>query len=436
MKVAVFGLGYVGCVCAGCFARAGHGVIGVDVNPVKVDILNAGQSPIVEKGVDALLAAGKAAGRLRATTSAREAVQNTDVSLVCVGTPSRRNGSLDLGHVHKVAEEIGEALRSVSPYHVVVIRSTVMPGTAASVAGILARASGKQPGQDFGVVVNPEFMREGTAIADFLQPPLTLIGSEHPDALEIVAGLYRDLEAPLFRTATPVAEMVKYVSNAFHATKIAFANEIGNICKATGIDSHAVMEIFCRDEKLNISAKYLLPGFAFGGSCLPKDVRALAFRARELDVSAPLLESLLASNSLQVKRVVDTLLRWKSRRLGFLGLSFKGGTDDLRESPIVEVVETMIGKGYDVRIYDPNVALARLFGANKEYIEKEIPHIDRLMCKTLDEVLQHAEVLVVGNRNDEFRRALETLRPGQRLLDLIRLQEEVPDIDGYEGICW
>ena len=436
MKVAIFGLGYVGCVCAGCFSRAGHEVIGVDVNPVKVEILNAGQSPIVETGIDDLLAAAKAAGTLRAVGSAREAVHGTTVSLLCVGTPSRANGSLDLRHVHKVADEIGTALRDAPDFHVVVIRSTVMPGTAATVTDILARASGKNPGQGFGVVVNPEFMREGTAVGDFLNPPFTLLGGEDVRALDIVASLYRDVSAPLLRTPTRVAEMVKYVSNAYHATKIAFANEIGNICKAAGIDSHAVMEIFCRDEKLNISAKYLRPGFAFGGSCLPKDVRALTFRARELDVAVPLLESLLASNALQVRRVVDTLLRWKSRKLGFLGLSFKGGTDDLRESPIVDVVETMIGKGYDVRVYDPNVSLARIFGANKEYIEKEIPHIDRLMCRTLDEVLQHAEVLVVGNSNDEFRRALESPRPGQRVLDLVRFTEAPPSLDGYEGICW
>ncbi len=436
MKVALFGLGYVGCVCAGCFARSGHEVIGVDLNPVKVDMLANGQSPIVEKDVGELLQAGKESGRLRATTAAHEAVHAANISMICVGTPSRPNGSLDLRHVHKVADEIGAALGAHSEYHVVVIRSTVMPGTAASVTEILARASGKQPGHDFGVVVNPEFMREGTAVADFQHPPLTLLGSEDTRALDVVAMLYHDLEAPVLRTATRVAEMVKYVSNAYHAAKIAFANEIGSICKAAGIDSHAVMDVFCLDHKLNISAKYLKPGFAFGGSCLPKDVRALTFRAREMDVAVPLLDSLLTSNALQVRRVVDTLLAWKARKLGFLGLSFKGGTDDLRESPIVEVVETMIGKGYDVRIYDPNVSLARLFGANKEYIEKEIPHIDRLMCSDMDAVLQHAEVLIVGNHNEEFTSALKTLRPGQRLLDLVRLHPDPPAVDGYDGICW
>ena len=436
MKIALFGLGYVGCVCAGCFARAGHEVIGVDVNSLKVEILNSGQSPIVETGVGELIRSGREAGRLRATTSAKEAVHAAAVSMICVGTPSNPNGSLDLRHVHKVAEEIGLALRDAPSGHVVVVRSTVMPGTAEAVAAILERASGQKLSRDFGLVVNPEFMREGTAIADFQQPPLTLLGSEDARALDVVAALYGDLPAPLVRTATRVAETVKYVSNAYHAAKIVFANEIGNICKAAGVDSHAVMEIFCMDEKLNISSKYLLPGFAFGGSCLPKDLRALTFRARELDVAVPLLDSLLSSNAQQVRRVVERLLAWKARKLGFLGLSFKGGTDDLRESPLVEVVETMIGKGYDVRIYDPSVSLARLFGANKEYIQKEIPHIDRLMVASLDEVLAHADVLIVGNHNDEFQRVLQTRRAGQRVLDLVRLLDAPPWPEGYEGICW
>jgi GDP-mannose 6-dehydrogenase len=436
VKVALFGLGYVGCVCAGCFARAGHEVIGVDVNPVKVNILNEGKSPIVEKGVADLLRSGREAGRLRATTSAAEAIAASGISMICVGTPSHANGSLDLRHIHTVAEEIGTALKAISEYHVVVIRSTVMPGTAATVTEILARTSGRRPGEGFGVVVNPEFLREGTAVADFLHPPLTLLGGTDVAALDAVAALYRELEAPLVRATTPVAEMAKYVSNAYHAVKIAFANEIGNVCKASGIDSHAVMDIFCMDEKLNISSKYLKPGFAFGGSCLPKDVRALTFRAREHDLSVPLLESLLPSNALQIRRVVDQLLAWKARKIGVLGLSFKGGTDDLRESPLVEVVETMLGKGYDVRIYDPNVSLARLFGANKEYIQKEIPHIERIMSSSLDEVLEHAEVLIVGNHNDEFRRALESPRPGQRIYDLVRFSETPPDFTGYEGICW
>jgi GDP-mannose 6-dehydrogenase len=373
---------------------------------------------------------------LHATTSASEAVHATEVSLICVGTPSNPNGSLDLRHIYKVAEEIGGALRDHEAYHVVVIRSTVMPGTAAAVARILETQTGRKHGEGFSVVVNPEFLREGTAVSDFVEPPFTLLGGEHARALDVVAQLYADVHAPIVQAETRVAEMVKYANNAYHAAKITFANEVGNICKALDIDSHKVMEIFCMDEKLNVSAAYLKPGFAFGGSCLPKDLRALTFRANDLDIPVPMLESLTASNALQIRRVVDQLLRWKTRKLGFLGLSFKGGTDDLRESPIVEVVETMIGKGYDVRIYDSNVSLARLVGANKEYIEKEIPHIDRLMCKTMDEVLEHADVIVIGNRSSEFAESLTRLRPEQRALDLVRLLDQPPESERYEGICW
>jgi GDP-mannose 6-dehydrogenase len=436
LKVALFGLGYVGCVSAGCFASSGHEVYGVDVNPVKVDILRSGKSPIIEKDVGELIADAVESGRLHATTSASEAVHATEVSLICVGTPSNPNGSLDLRHMYKVAEEIGGALRDHEAYHVVVIRSTVMPGTAAAVARILETQTGRKHGEGFSVVVNPEFLREGTAVSDFVEPPFTLLGGEHARALDVVAQLYADVHAPIVQAETRVAEMVKYANNAYHAAKITFANEVGNICKALDIDSHKVMEIFCMDEKLNVSAAYLKPGFAFGGSCLPKDLRALTFRAKDLDIPVPMLESLTASNALQIRRVVDQLLRWKTRKLGFLGLSFKGGTDDLRESPIVEVVETMIGKGYDVRIYDSNVSLARLVGANKEYIEKEIPHIDRLMCKTMDEVLEHADVIVIGNRSSEFAESLTRLRPEQRALDLVRLLDQPPESDRYEGICW
>jgi GDP-mannose 6-dehydrogenase len=436
VRVSLFGLGYVGCVSAACFARRGIQVIGVDVNPTKVDLLNAGQSPIVEKDVGELLRDGIAAKRLRATVDPRDAVHGSDVSLICVGTPSRPNGALDLSHVWTVAAQIGAALRDKPADHIVVLRSTVMPGTAARVSEILAQESGREPGRAFHVVVNPEFLREGTAVADFLSPPYTILGGDDNGALDRVASLYDDLEAPVYRVPTNVAEMIKYANNAFHATKVTFANEIGNVCKALGIDSHAVMELFCRDTKLNLAPYYLKPGFAFGGSCLPKDVRALSHRARELSIATPLLDSLLPSNALQVKRVVDLILSWKARRLGFLGLSFKGGTDDLRESPLVEVVETVLGKGYDVRIYDSNVALAKLVGANKEYIEKEIPHLDRLVCASAAEVVAHAEVLVIGNHSDEFKRALELVAPQQRILDLVRIVPQPPPRGEYHGLCW
>jgi GDP-mannose 6-dehydrogenase len=436
LNVSLFGLGYVGCVSAACFARSGIHVVGVDVNPLKVDILNSGQSPIVEKDVGPFIREAVLAGLLRATTDPTEAVLATDVSLLCVGTPSDPNGRLDLSHIESVAEQIGAVLRHKPGRHVVVLRSTVMPGTADTVAAILARQSGKTRGDGFGVVVNPEFLREGTAVADFLNPPYTVLGGEDAASLDLVAELYRDIEAPLHCVETQVAEMVKYANNAFHATKVTFANEIGNVCKAMGIDSHAVMDLFCMDHKLNLSPYYLKPGFAFGGSCLPKDVRALTSRAQELHVPTPLLDSLMPSNALQVRRVVDQLVAWKARRLGFLGLAFKGGTDDLRESPIVEVIETMIGKGYDVKIYDSNVSLAKIFGANKDYIEKGIPHIDRLMCGNVQEVLDHAEVLVVANRSDEFRQAMDQIRPRQRVLDLVRVTPRPPDSGEYHGLCW
>ena len=436
MKVSLFGLGYVGCVSAACFARNGHRVVGVDVNRLKIDILNSGQSPIIEKDVSAFVMEAVVAGRLRATTDAAEAVLDSDVSLLCVGTPSRPNGSLDLTHIWAVTEEIGDALRAKSSKHVVVIRSTVMPGTSERVSQILAERSGKAPGVGFAVVMNPEFLREGTAVADFLHPPYTILGGDDPDALDRVADLYQDLDCPLVRVPTRVAEMLKYANNAFHAVKVVFANEIGNVCKEMGIDSHKVMELFCMDMKLNLSPYYLRPGFAFGGSCLPKDVRALTSRAHELDLSTPLLDSLIPSNEHQVRRVVDLLLHWKCRKVGFLGMAFKGGTDDLRESPIVEVIETLIGKGYDVRIYDSNVSLAKLFGANKEYITKEIPHIDRLMCTSVVEVVDHADVLVIGNRSDEFRDAMRLVRSGQRVLDLVRIVPEPPAQGEYHGLCW
>jgi GDP-mannose 6-dehydrogenase len=436
LKVSLFGLGYVGCVSAACFAEVGHRVIGVDVNPLKVDILNSGQSPIVEEGVAALIMRAVTKGTLRATGDARDAVLSSDMTLLCVGTPSNRNGSLDLRHVFKVAEQIGEILRDKKDFHVVVIRSTTMPGTAEKVTAIIAKAAGKTAPEHFAVVSNPEFLREGSAVADFKNPPLTLIGGESDRGLKAVAELYSHIEAPLIREATRVAEMIKYANNSWHATKVTFANEIGNLCKGMGIDGHKVMDIVCQDTKLNLSPVYMKPGFAFGGSCLPKDLRALTFRAKEMDIASPLLESLMHSNRRQVQRVVDQLVAWRKKKVSFLGLSFKGGTDDLRESPIVDVIEAMIGKGYDCRIYDSNVSLAKIFGANKDYIEKEIPHLDRLMSQNIDAVIEHGEVLVIANRHKDFVRIVEKPPAGKMILDLVRILPEAPADDGYHGICW
>ena len=436
MKLSVFGIGYVGCVSAACFAKEGHHVTGVDVNPTKVEIINNGKSPIVEPGIGQLIEEAVSSGRLRATTNAAEAVNNSDVSLVCVGTPSNSNGSLDLRYVTRVCEEIGAALTTNSGRHVVVIRSTMLPGTIEKVViPVLESKSGKKAGTDFGVCINPEFLREGTSLKDFYAPPFTLVGADDPDTAAIVRELYRNVEAPFLLTSVKTAEMVKYTSNCFHALKVSFANEIGNICKALNIDSHEVMKIFCEDTKLNLSSYYLKPGFAFGGSCLPKDLRAINYKARELDIEAPVLAAILPSNRNQVERAIDMVVRSGKKRVGVLGFSFKAGTDDLRESPMVTLIETLIGKGFQLSIYDRDVLLARLFGANKDYIEREIPHISQLMRAGVNDVLASSDVIIIGNKAEEFRQVEGALKPGQVLIDLVRLFEKVSD-DSYQGICW
>jgi GDP-mannose 6-dehydrogenase len=438
MKVSVFGLGYVGSVSAASFAADGHSVVGVDVNPDKVTSLNEGRSPIVEKGLDELIRAGAANGSLRATTSTDEAVHATDLSLLCVGTPSRKNGSLDLTYLERVSEQIGSALRQKDGYHVVVIRSTVLPGTTHDVViPTLERASGKQYGTGFGVTVNPEFLREGTAIQDFRQPPLTLVGHNYKSDAAPTEALYSKVDAPLVNTSIRTAEMIKYASNTWHALKVCFANEIGNLCKRVDIDSHEVMDIFCRDEKLNLSSYYMKPGFAFGGSCLPKDVRALQYRAKEVDLDMPVIKAILGSNQLQIQHALEQVMESGKKRVGLLGFSFKAGTDDLRESPIVILAEALLGKGYDLRIYDRNVSIARLVGANKEYINTQIPHLSSLLCETIDEVLEHSEVIVVGNAAPEFADALKRTRADQTIVDLVRVKTAREDIPAdYQGICW
>jgi GDP-mannose 6-dehydrogenase len=438
MKVSVFGLGYVGCVSAASFADEGHEVIGVDVIPDKVAAVNEGRSPIVEPGLDALLARGVAQGRLRATTSTEEAVHGTDLSLICVGTPSRKNGSLDLTYLNRVCEEIGGALKDKQDYHVVVVRSTVLPGTThGHVIPALEAASGKKYGEGFGVSVNPEFLREGTAINDFRHPPLTLVGHNHASDAAPTKALYQNIEAPLVGASIRVAEMIKYTSNAWHAVKVVFANEIGNLCKRIGVDSHEVMDIFCQDDKLNLSPYYLKPGFAFGGSCLPKDVRALQYRAKEVDLDMPLLSSLLGSNRLQVQHAIDRIVDTGKKRIGLLGFSFKAGTDDLRESPMVILAEALLGKGYDISIYDRNVSLARLVGANKQYINEQIPHLSRHLCDSVDQVLDAAEVIVIGNASPEFSEAVTRCRRDQIVIDLVRIPLDFSRVTAqYDGICW
>jgi GDP-mannose 6-dehydrogenase len=436
MRISVFGIGYVGCVSAACFAKAAHDVIGVDVNPTKVAIIARGESPIVEPGIGDLMKEAVNAGRLRATTDVVEAVHASEISLVCVGTPGNQNGSLDLRYVVRVCEEIGGALRTKPDRHVIVMRSTMLPGTIEGVViPTLEKASGKKAGEGFAVCINPEFLREGSSLKDFYGPPFTLIGADDPDAAAVVRELYNGIDAPLYETPVKTAEMIKYVCNSFHALKVSFANEIGNVCKALTIDSHAVMDIFCRDTKLNLSPYYLKPGFAFGGSCLPKDLRAINYKARELDVEVPLLNSILPSNRLQIERAVEMVAATGKKRVGVLGFSFKAGTDDLRESPLVTVIETLIGKGYKLALYDRNVSLARLVGANKEYIEREIPHISQLMCASIDEVIDKADVLVIGNKADEFKQIESKAGRDTIVIDLVRLFDRSSQ-ENYEGICW
>jgi GDP-mannose 6-dehydrogenase len=438
MKISVFGLGYVGSVTGACLAELGHTVIGVEPNPTKVAMVNAGHSPIIEPTLNELLQKAVPGGRFQATSDWAAAVAGTEMAFVCVGTPSLPNGNIDLRYVQRAAEHIGTALRSRIDYFRVVIRSTVLPGTVQeTVVPLLERSSNKQAGRDFGVCMNPEFLREGTAIADFYHPPKTVIGELDDRSGAALAELYAALPAPIRRVPLRVAEMVKYADNAFHATKIVFANEIGVICKELKIDSHQVMDIFCLDTKLNLSPYYLKPGFAFGGSCLPKDLRALNHEARSRDVDTPLLNSLLDSNKRQVLRVVNKLQEYKSRRLGFLGLSFKGGTDDLRESPMVELIETMLGKGFAVRIFDPSVSLGRLLGANKEYIEREIPHLSSLMCSSIEELLEASEVVILGLQNEEVSSALGKLDGKHVVVDLVRAFDRgCPGTAEYYGLCW
>lgn len=437
-RISVFGLGYVGCVSAACFAREGHEILGVDVHRSKVDMIEGGQATIVEHGIAELVGEMRAAGRLRATTDVSAAVAATDISLVCVGTPSRNNGSLDLTYVERVCHEIGAAMKEKRSRHTVVIRSTVLPGTVQEcVVPALERSSGRQAGRDFGYAMNPEFLREGSSIRDFYEPPFTIIGSEDEASIETVSSIYANINAPVHAVATRVAEMLKYACNSYHGLKVAFANEIGSICKALEIDSHEVMRLFCLDTKLNVSAAYLKPGFAFGGSCLPKDLRGVTYRARQLDVPTPVLAATLESNRQHIERAYELVARGGRRRVGILGLAFKSGTDDLRESPMVTLIEKLLGKGFDVTIYDRDVRQARLIGANREYIESEIPHFWELMRASVDEVLAHAETIVVGNGSSEFREIGPRLAPGQRVVDLVRIfGERRSDGVSYDGICW
>ena len=438
-SISLFGLGYVGTVSAACFAHKGHKVVGVDVSRDKVEMLGSGKSPIVEARVSELIAEAHGAGLLQATTDPRTAVMHTDISFVCVGTPSLRTGKLDLSHIEQVSREIGAALREKKAPHTVVLRSTVLPGTTESVViPIIESASGQKAGVDFSVVYNPEFMREGSAVADFLQPPYTILGSRAPQHLTQVRGLYKDLPCATFETEIPVAEMVKYVSNLFHAVKVGFANEIGTLCKHLGVDTQVVTQIFTSDTKLNISPAYLSPGFAFGGSCLPKDLRAITYRAKELDLDLPVLQSLMPSNAEHIDRAIEAVLHTGKKKVSLLGLSFKAGTDDLRESPQVQLIKRLLGEGCQVRIWDQDVSLGRLAGSNRQYIEEVIPHIGSLLSTNLEEVVKNAEVVIIGTRSADQNHLNGFLRADQVVIDLINLDRSrrPQSAATYEGICW
>jgi GDP-mannose 6-dehydrogenase len=418
VDISIFGLGYVGCVGAGCLAQAGHRVIGVDPQQTKVDFINQGKPTIIEEGIAEILAAQHAAGRISATRSAEEAIAETEVSFICVGTPPTSNGHLDLGAINKVAHEIGLAFKNKTSRHVIAVRSTVLPGTREKVAAIVADASGRTPGRDFAVVSNPEFLREGTSVRDFFKPPYTLLGSDCAWATETMQAVYQEIDAPCIVVEPRVAELMKYVCNSFHALKITFANEVGNICRQLDIDPHQLMDIFCRDTKLNISKAYLKPGFAYGGSCLPKDLKALRTIAHDHYLQTPVLEAIERSNELQKELVCRKIIESGKQNVGFIGLAFKAGTDDLRESPIVDVIERLLGKGFNIRIYDPHVHVSQLTGANRDYILKKIPFISRFITDDLAGTVQDAELLVIVNRIPEVEQTLAQLSAGKSIYDL------------------
>lgn len=435
LKISIFGLGYVGTVSAACLAAEGHQVLGVDPVRDKVELINRGMSPIVEAEIGEIIRSTVDSGHLRATLHPEEAVRETDLSIVCVGTPSQTNGNLDLRYIRRICEQIGEALRTKESRHVVVIRSTILPGTMGKVAiPTLEEFSGKSAGKDFGICYNPEFLREGTAVKDFRFPPKTVIGELDRASGDVLASIYEKLDAPLVRTDLSNAEMIKYVDNSWHALKIGFANEIGTLCDAFGVNAEEVMSIFCRDTKLNISPAYLKPGFAFGGSCLPKDLRALTYQAKVHDLQLPILTSILPSNEIQIARGLQTIIDKGNTKVGILGFSFKAGTDDLRESPVIEVIERLIGKGFDLRIYDKNVNIARLVGANRDFILNRIPHISKLMVSSQEAVLEHAGTVVIGTNDPEFRKATEQIRDDQQVVDFVRILKGKENLAKHDEI--
>jgi GDP-mannose 6-dehydrogenase len=438
MRISVFGLGYVGSVTAACLADRGIQVIGVDVSRDKVDWINAGQPPVLESELDQYVKRSVQNGRLTATTDVHEAIAQSELSLVCVGTPSKNNGDLDLQYVSRVAKQIGDAIRTKTEYHTVVFRSTMLPGTTWEIMRpILEEQSGKQAGQDFGLCFNPEFMREGSAIADFYHPPFSILGVERDSDAENVKQLYNWLDAELIVVGMRVAETIKYINNCYHALKVSFANEVGRLCSALQIDSHEVMDIFCKDTRQNLSSYYLKPGFAFGGSCLPKDLRAILYHAKKLDVPMEVFSAILFSNHTQTDLGVQLVEQAGHKKVGLLGLSFKAGTDDLRESPLVSLAETLHGRGYVVRIFDENVSLSRLIGANRSYIEQRLPHVGAMFLDSAEDVVEHGSTIVIGNGNHSFGELLSRMPPEKHVIDLVRVAERISRArTNYQGISW
>ncbi|MBL7188798.1 MAG: UDP-glucose/GDP-mannose dehydrogenase family protein [Phycisphaerae bacterium] len=436
MKISIFGLGYVGCVSMACLADDGNRVVGVDVSISKVNLINAGSPSIVEKDVDGLIKKGWEAGNIEATDNYKTALRDADVSIICVGTPNNKSGHLDLTRIHAVAQDIGEALAESDRFHVVLIRSTVVPGTNEKVGTTIEERSGKKRRVDFEVVSNPEFLREGTAVQDFYNPPVTVIGTSSNRAFEIAKSVYRKVDAPVRKTSIAVAETIKLVNNSFHALKVTFANEVGSICKQLGIDSHEVMDLFCQDRKLNLSACYLKPGFAYGGSCLPKDLRALRLIAHDNYVDTPVINAIEPSNKYQKQRLVDMITETGIKKIGILGFSFKPGTDDLRESPIVEIAEILLGKGYDLKVHDKNVHLSNLIGRNKQYVNEKIPHLEKIITDDLDEVINNCDLIIVANKEEQYA-DLPSRYPGKDIIDLVRIEGGFETSRGrYQGFCW
>jgi GDP-mannose 6-dehydrogenase len=437
MKISIFGLGYVGAVTAACLAKQGHQVIGVDINRDKIEQLAAGKSPIVEEKIAEIISDTISRGTLKATMDAKAAINDTEASMICVGTPSRENGDVDLSYVIRVTEKIGQILKNKSAFHTLIFRSTIPPGTTEEkLIPVLEESSGKKVYIDFDVCFNPEFLREGSSVDDFYNPPFTVVGVQSEGAAEVVHNIFSFLQTPFETTTIRTAEMVKYVCNTWHALKVCFGNEIGTLSRRLGIDGYEVMRLFLIDTKQNVSPMYLKPGFAYGGSCLPKDVRGLLYQAKRVDYNAPLLSSIPGSNERQLEEGYRIVTSFKQKKIGFLGLAFKGGTDDLRESPLVLLAERLIGKGYELLIYDRNVNIARIFGSNKAYVEREIPHIEKLFATSVEDVIYNSDVLVIGNHDPEYLAALKGVKD-RDIVDFVRISDHPAQLgDSYHGICW